>query len=67
MNTNNKLDTQVDTNLSKTFDNICCSINKKNIIELSSNNCLILEDIDVNLSEANLLHLFNFLLEIKFL
>ena len=38
-------------------------IGEKNILELSSNNCLILEDIDVNLSEANLLHLFNFLLE----
>ena len=37
-------------------------IREKNILELSGNNCLILEDIDVNLSEANLLHLFNFLL-----
>ena len=32
-------------------------------MELSDNSCLILEDIDINLSEINLLHLFNFLLE----
>ena len=38
-------------------------IRDKNIMELSDNSCLILEDIDTNLSEINLLHLFNFLLE----
>ena len=32
-------------------------------MELSDNSCLILEDIDTNLSEINLLHLFNFLSE----
>jgi len=38
-------------------------IRDKNIMELSDNSCLILEDIDTNLSEINLLHLFNFLSE----
>ena len=38
-------------------------IRDTNIMELSDNSCLILEDIDTNLSEINLLHLFNFLLE----